>query len=85
MCSGVHKSSPYKQPLLAGGPTAIVGGMEFKTPGEFYYRGVLYPPPMHGVDIDMMSPWQVRPSDLLVATYAKSGEFPILLIIRVSD
>ena len=50
--------------------------MDFKLKGEYQYRGVTYfdvNKAYKGVDIDMMKEWEVRPSDLLIATPPKSG------------
>lgn len=47
----------------------------FKLPGEYQYRGILYTglhtPKVH---IDMLKSWQVDPTDVVIATYPKSGK-----------
>lgn len=47
----------------------------FELPGQYEYRGILYGT-YHTpkVDIDMMKPWQVDPTDVMIATYPKSGK-----------
>ena len=46
---------------------------DFKLPGEFEYRGVLYCGLNEKVDVDMMKAWTTDPSDALIAAYPKTG------------
>lgn len=47
---------------------------EFTIPGQFEYRGVIYHSLIHEyININMLDKWKVAPTDVVVATYPKSG------------
>ena len=48
--------------------------LEFKIPGEYEYQGVLYTEPEINVDIDMNNNWRADTSDVLIASYPRTGK-----------
>ena len=55
-------------------------------PDEFEYRGILYGIQHKGVvDIDMNEHWKPDPSDVLIATYPRTGKEPERVHRRLCD
>lgn len=55
-----------------------MSALDYRLPGQFEYRGILYSGGYKGIDINMLDKWKVQPSDVVIATYPKAGKAVVI-------